>query len=555
MIQVRINEEGALRNQRHAFSNRFTLVTELLQNARRAGACLIRIEHDPPSKVLTVQDDGHGLDDFQKLLSFHESGWDADTCTREHPFGIGFSKCLYAATRCIVSSGRHRVDMDTEAALARVAVEVEECFDGNAVAGTLVELHGVDLPDLAQRIEELCTGFPVPVSFNGTLLQRAMAEPHLATQASEIGAVHLAGTRDGRHAYETWVFLQGFCVLRPAWSPRERVNVVHLDPRRFMARLPDRDRLIDEDVQRRRIDAELKACWRRTLEIAKSQLPPRDFIDTYYGVMRAWGHLDLLNDLATLPAHLFSLVSGYPVQAEHGQDSHLSPVPTAPSREAIESGAVQLVALDDVGNDNPPRWMMVRARGWLVFDWFGVHADHWVMRHVRFLESEGQRVTPVGEKLRTALEGRWVWPNVVLCEKVRLQVGDDEALVTDAGVCHDGSIYIPDGETTGAPVEQLSSFTDEHEHYLDADCDADREALTDLLRLLRAVDPVQTLDSLLRSLRLGKYPLLHGKTFQLTVGVGPAPGHSIDLVNDVNRESNARRTNDPDVERGAHAGC
>ena len=171
---------------------------------------------------------------------------------------------------------------------------------------------------------------------------------------------------------------------------------------------------------------------------------------------------------------------------------------------------MQLVALDDVGDDNAPRWMMARARGWLVFDWIGVHADHWVMRHVRFLEEEGQRVTPVGEKLRTALEGRWVWPTVILCEKVRLRVGD--------------------GETTGAPVEQLSSFTDEHDQFLEADRDADRDALADLLRLLRAVDPVQTLDSLLQSLRLGKYPLLHGKTFQLTVGVGLAPGHTVDLV-------------------------
>ena len=41
---------------------------------------------------------------------------------------------------------------------------------------------------------------------------------------------------------------------------------------------------------------------------------------------------------------------------------------------------------------------------------------------------------------------------------------------------------------------------------------------------------MQTLDSLLQSLRLGKYPLLHGKTFQLTVGVGLAPGHTVDLV-------------------------
>jgi hypothetical protein len=139
-------------------------------------------------------------------------------------------------------------------------------------------------------------------------------------------------------------------------------------------------------------------------------------------------------------------------------------------------------------------------------------------------------VTPVGEKLRTALEGRWVWPTVILCEKVRLRVGDDETLVGDAGVCHDGNLYIPDGETSGAPVEQLSSFTDEHDQFLDADRDADRDALADLLRLLRAVDPVQTLDSLLQSLRLGKYPLLHGKTFQLTVGVGLAPGHTVDLV-------------------------
>ena len=529
-IQVRINEEGALRNQRHAFSNRFTLVSELLQNARRAGARLIRIDHDPQAQILTVQDDGHGLDDFQKLLSFHESGWDADTCTQERPFGVGFSKCLYAASRCVVASGRRRVDIDTAAALAKALVEVEECPLGDAVAGTRVELHGVDLSDLAQRVEELCTGFPVPVWFNGEPLKRAMAEAHVATQASAIGAVHLAGTRDGRYTHDTWVFLQGFCVLRPAWSTREDVNVVHLDSRQFMARLPDRDRLIDEDVQRQRIDTELKACWRRTLEIAKAELPPRHFIDTYYGVMRGWGHLDLLNDLGTLPAELCSLVSGYPVQVEHGERRHLTPVPTAPTREAIESGAVQLVALDDVGDDNAPRWMMARARGWLVFDWIGVHADHWVMRHVRFLEEEGQRVTPVGEKLRTALEGRWVWPTVILCEKVRLRVGDDETLVSDAGVCHDGNLYIPDGETSGAPVEQLSSFTDEHDQFLEADRDADRDALADLLRLLRAVDPVQTLDSLLQSLRLGKYPLLHGKTFQLTVGVGLAPGHTVDLV-------------------------
>ena len=51
-IQIRINEEGALRNQRFAFTDRFTLVTELLQNARRAGAFHIVVDHLAEEQVL-----------------------------------------------------------------------------------------------------------------------------------------------------------------------------------------------------------------------------------------------------------------------------------------------------------------------------------------------------------------------------------------------------------------------------------------------------------------------------------------------------------------------
>ena len=163
-----------------------------------------------------------------------------------------------------------------------------------------------------------------------------MIRPGSSRYGSAIGTVHLAGARDGRHSHHSWVFLQGFCVLRPAWSGRDGVNVVHLDSRQFIARLPDRDRLIDEDLQRRRIDAELKASWRRTLEKAKAELPPRDFIDTYYGAMRGWGHLDLLNDLDTLPRELCRLISGYPVQAAHGDRDYVLTVPTAPSRDDVQ---------------------------------------------------------------------------------------------------------------------------------------------------------------------------------------------------------------------------
>ena len=140
------------------------------------------------------------------------------------------------------------------------------------------------------------------------------------------------------------------------------------------------------------------------------------------------------------------------------------------------------------------------------------------------------RVEAVSEQIRVQLEGRWVWPTVILCDSVILRSTKDVAEITDAGVCHEDILYIPAGETSGQPVRQASSFIDENDQFLAADLDADRAALADLIRRLRSVDPVQTLDSLLQELRLGRYPLLHGKAFQVTVGVGIAPGHSVALI-------------------------
>ncbi|MBN9423915.1 MAG: ATPase [Candidatus Accumulibacter sp. 66-26] len=525
-IQVRINEEGALRNQRYAFTDRFTLVSELLQNARRAGAKQIEVDYDAGTQFLAIRDDGHGLDDFQKLLSFHESGWDAATSAEERPFGVGFSKCLYAATRCIVASGHQRVDIDTAVALTKTPIDLE--FITEAVAGTRIELHGVDLPDLGERIETLCLGFPVEVLFNGRRLTRQFAAAHLATMDSPAGTVHLTGMQDGKFSYNTLVFLQGFCVMKPNYSPYDEVNVVHLDSRQFMARLPDRDKLIDEDVQSKRIRAALTACWRQILESAKARLSPEQFVAIYYAAMRAWGHWDLLNDLDVLPVELFDEIVDYPIQDD--DRCYVRQVVAAPTREAIESGAVTLVSLEWLGDDNAARWMLARAKGFLIFDWIGLSSEHWAWRHVRFLDQETVRVEAVSEQIRVQLEGRWVWPTVILCDSVILRSAKEVAEITDAGVCHEDVIYIPMGEMSGQPVRQASSFIDENEQFMSSDLDADRDALADLIRRLRSVDPVQTLDSLLQDLGLGKYPLLRGKTFEVTVGDGVAPGHSVALL-------------------------
>jgi len=321
-IQVRINEEGALRNQRYAFSDKFTLISELLQNARRAGASRIQVQHDEATKCLRVADDGVGIDDFQKLLTFNESGWDAVTCDEERPFGIGFSKCLYSAVRCVVTSRGQRVDFETEAALSKAPIAVISVPPTDAQAGptgTVIELRGVDLPGLATRIASMCLGFPVTVEFNGRPLERPFAPENLPLTPTPVGDVFLTGARDGQHHHDTLVFLQGFCVMQPTYHRLDRVNIVHLDSREFVARLPDRDKLIDEDDQRRRIAAALQARWREVLVAAKAELPAEQFVETYYAAMRSWGHLYLLNDVEVLPGEICEEIVGYPYQHGNGE--------------------------------------------------------------------------------------------------------------------------------------------------------------------------------------------------------------------------------------------
>lgn len=538
-IQVRINEEGALRNQRYAFTDRFTLVTELLQNARRAGACHIAVDHQADAKVLRVQDDGRGIEDFQKLLSFHESGWDADTSAQEHPFGIGFTKCLYAATRVVVTSRHQRVDIDTAAALRREAFEVEDL--AHPVEGTAIELHGVDVDGLAQRMEMLCEGFPVGVVYNGQPLERRYAEDRLAFMATPIGEVHIAGNRSGKAARNSLVFLQGLCVKRPTYYTAGEVNVVHLDPQQFMARLPDRDTLIDADRQLQRVEAQIKQSWRAILEVARTQVPPEQFVETYFDAMKQWGHVDLLNDMDALPAALFERIVGYPIQVPYMERDYVEPLTTAPSRRDIEDGRVTIVSLGWPNGENTGHWMLARHKQWLTAEAHVLDPGHWLRPHVRYIEDLDAKIEAQSETARATLEGRWAWPQVIVCQSVRVRVGDHEVDVLDEGVCCEGEILIPAGEISGEPVRQLSDFMDGNDRHREEEMEADRDALADLIRRLRSTDPVETLRSLLDVLNLGKYPLLHGRHFELTVGVGAIPGCSVELVDTAQGGGDAER--------------
>lgn len=518
-VQVRINEKGFFANQRYAFSDRYTLVSELMQNARRAGAGRVSIEYDANAKLLRVADDGCGIADFQQLLTLHESGWNEALCAEERPFGVGFSKCLYSAARCSVSSRGQRIEFDTGQALAQAMIEVQGC---EFHPGTIVTLHEVELPELAAQIARRCRGFPIPVSFNGHEIDRPYGIGRLPFEDTEIGKVHLAGLEDGKATHDTLVFLQGFCVIDERGYSRDRVNVVHLDPRRFIARLPDRDRLIDEADQKRKIDAALTAEWRKVLERRKRELSPQAFCATFFSAARSWGQVDLFDDVPLLPKFVCHRIVGYPYQEGYGDADYLAPVTEWISQQDVEQGRYPLCELDDVSVGNVPLWMFARAGALVVVQSGALGDRHWVNEAVRRLDEEEAVIEIIGERQRSEFDGRWIWPTVVLCDAYAIIVGNDRVVISDQALYDEStdSVIVPQGETSGQVCRQVSDYIDDNDQYREDEQEADVAAMHELIHRLRSPDPQATLESLIEALRLERYPLLHGKTFQLKVGFG-----------------------------------
>lgn len=114
------------------------------------------------------------------------------------------------------------------------------------------------------------------------------------------------------------VFLQGLCVWRSPYSVVTQVNVVHLDSRQFLARLPDRDKLVDEDVQLARIQATVQHAWHQVLLDRLQQLDELHFLERYYRSVQRWQQNALLNGLTLLPREVCQRIEHYPEQTEAG---------------------------------------------------------------------------------------------------------------------------------------------------------------------------------------------------------------------------------------------
>ena len=109
-------------------------IIEILQNARRAGATEVRISNK--DGTVTIQDNGSGIENFQKLLDLGGSGWDEKLEAGEDPAGVG----LFSLTprKVTIISGSRKTVIDKDGWTGK-PVEVTE--NTEVVAGTILKFR------------------------------------------------------------------------------------------------------------------------------------------------------------------------------------------------------------------------------------------------------------------------------------------------------------------------------------------------------------------------------------------------------------------------------
>jgi len=539
---IKINESALIKNLRFAFSNAFTVVTELLQNGRRAGATQvdITIRKEGDENVLTVVDNGSGISDFQKLLTVAESGWDAETTAEESPFGMGFLSALFSARRVVVQSNGHTLDMDTEHMLSMQDVHILPVSE-HLGQGTSVSLYGVSDKAIQEGvIGRLVRGFNITVTLNGVMLERPYALNDSFVQTSE-GKLNLDMDKLLSQSHFSGVdinlFLQGFRVSEVAhWH--SYVATIHLDPTKYFGRMPDRDKLVDEK-------SAYDKCFELVIGMAKAHLAEKfkemtqeEFFSTYGSFIMS-NALEFLNMSDTLlPACALSRPEGISKYSDRMTFEAGRNI----TREAIESGQVLLFTDKNYIEESVDElvWQFIYHNDncYLVDK---LPKGHWAKEYVLDEPEDDDNITlqAVNPGKQGELRGGYVATTVTLCDAVELTFSNGTCITVNNCCVFDPmhGIFAPVQKNGGIPsVATCLEVAEEYscdDNFAEGEHDEDMDRLSRLISNLASQDFATAVAGAVAREDIALQDGVQGKQFLVRISSNPSSNY-YDKKNNVN---------------------
>ena len=322
-------DDSIIAKLKNAFTSPGNVLSEAMQNARRAGATFVKVRY-LDEDAIAIEDDGHGIDDMSHFLTLAGSGWKSDLIDREGAFGMGSFSMLYYCDRLKVESNGFGIVANTEDLLQHKEVAL---FESDVHKGTRIELFGYQISDVnnASRIEQelkvLASGFPIQVFYDETELLRpeALDSGLYSFVETEIGlcSIHEMNLdydvmRDRGYQYllgtkETQLYYQGLPV--GGVTKHGIKNIVHLNEDAFSVRVPDRDVLISHDDAVQQIESQIAQMWREKLKEARQHLGDKVFVEKLHKSVTYWQFKKILNDIDYLPPGVMFYLSGMPVMS------------------------------------------------------------------------------------------------------------------------------------------------------------------------------------------------------------------------------------------------
>lgn len=514
-VRATVNEKNFFSSMKHLFATSHSLLAELMQNARRAGASFVAFDLDKDTATLTIADDGCGVDDFSKLLALCESGWDEQTMLSDKPFGMGFFSTFFACESITVRSKGKKLVAKLNDIVSKRALSVDTDSDP-VKRGTVLVMQGVQKELIGEAIEtdvvlnhlkSYAMGFPIDVRYNGESLPRPHAMQNLKTDILDIGHVynsHIQGDGAPDDLYRsswgyrtaTAFYLQGLPIERE--NSEHASSVVHLNGERFIPLMPDRKRLYDAAEQNKVIEKSLDQYAYRFLLQRKEAMGATDFVRAYWDVTRNLGMMDVFNDVPYIPADELQMVCHVMVP-EFGGLRCIGDGGELVSREEIASGKLKVWRnVSDSLDDDPFAGVILKVmqRNKIHAGMrHRIHEGHWLNRctldaseFVVQIESSPVKASDRDYIGNYSIEAR-------LVDEIRVKITSkvDSGFLHEEVITDDWMAYLANGvnedegddkvvcllcgtdKSPDHPVDFMSNFEDEHDSYQESWCEDAKE--------------------------------------------------------------------------------
>ena len=554
-VQIKVNASNLINNLGAVFSDSKKVLSELMQNAYRAGAKKINISEE--DCVVIVSDDGGGISSFTDLLTLAQSGWDEDVMLTNSPYGMGFISTLFSSDKVTVHSNGKQITVDCKNDFLTQKIAITS---SDVHIGTRVELHGCKVENIENALHVHCAGFPVDVFLNGS--EKPIPSPHRLTDDFKdfgVGKIksELSKFR-GNYGYgctqvRSYIaYLQGFVVDSNygynSTHSRNDVTVIHLDES-FRARMPDRDCLINPEEEENRISGALVDFRKNQIsEIKKAD--PCDLFN-YYSAISDLDFIDVFNDIEVLPRSFFGMLS-HPIKSSEAYQCSINPLSDrGPEKNFFTKEEVKIGGFlrgDPTGIDNSEHpyamaLMMAISRSESIILKKKLDANHWVYVNTQMIpdlsdfeyedrNSDMPLKVTYPEPLKS---GNWNGNAVLLVDHylievpsiglgVRVDLKDGLAIGCDEDGFEfvDPSIMLFPKESDSDVLDQCNTWISD-DQYDESWASTEKGSLNAYLRVLRGQNPASVLSDLLADTDCIIRETLAGKTFIVAFGSSGIP--------------------------------